>query len=65
MRLKIENSVVEKGDLIIKKDMDMKIWSPQCSVKESSEKAMGVNNELRLNVDEIQDERKNVKRNQT
>ena len=51
-----ENSVVEKADLIIKKDMDMKFGVH--SMKESSEKDMEVNNELRLNVDELQDDKK-------
>ena len=36
--------------------MDMNMWSPQ--YEKSSEKAMEVNNELRLNVDELQDDKK-------
>ena len=35
------------------------------SMKDSSEKAMEVNDELRLNVDELQDDKKNAKRNRT
>ena len=68
MRLKItkKKSVVEKADLIIKKDMThkemmrekKKIWKVRVySLKESSEKAMEVNNELRLNVDKQQDDK--------
>ena len=59
-----EDSFVQKADLIMKKDMgnkeimrekeNMKIGSPQY---ESSEKAIEVDNELRLNVDEQQDDK--------
>ena len=59
-----EDSFVQKADLIMKKDMgnkeimrekeNMKIGSPQY---ESFEKAIEVDNELRLNVDEQQDDK--------
>ena len=64
----IEDSVVEDADLFKKKDMEnkkimrekenMKIGSPQY---ESSEKAIEVDNEFRLNVDEQKDDKKTFK----
>ena len=41
------------------REKNMQIWSPQ--VEREFWKAMEVNNELRLNVDEQQDEKKHVK----
>ena len=60
-----EDNVVEKDDLIKKKDSEhkeirrkKKIWKILVlSMRESSEKAMEVNIEPRLNVDEQQDEK--------
>ena len=58
-----KKSIVEKADLILKKDMEHKKITRKRnlklvvhSMKESSEKAMEIYIELRLNVDEQQDD---------
>ena len=69
MRLKItkKDIVVEKEELIMKKVMDNKeimrknMTIPVHSLKVIYEKAIEVNNELKLNVDEQQDDIKHLK----